>query len=162
MNQKYYIFRHGKAIEDGQEYGDAVLTASLLPESIPVIKRIAEFLKSVHESTNFSSEILRCKQTAEIVTSITGKEFFFDNRLNEYYQESFIDLSNRVKSFLEQYCLSHESPFVICTHGGVISALKHLIIDKKYLLSDLYDYIKPGEILIINPDKSFKVLDFNK
>lgn len=161
MNQTYYIFRHGKAIADGEEYGDKILSASLLPESVPVIKRVAEFLKTVPESKNFSSEILRCKQTAEIVTSIIGKQFTFDRRLNEFYQESFTELSKRVELFLEEVCYSENGPFVICTHGAVISAMKHLILTKTYTLSDLYDYIQPGEMLIIKANKEIEILNFN-
>src|SRR5689334_8674552 len=102
MSQTYYIFRHGRAVRPGEHYGNKILTAPLLSEYKEPVKRLAEFLKSIPQSRNFSSEIVRCRQTAEIITQVTGKEFIFDSRLNEFYHEEFDILVKRAKLFLEE------------------------------------------------------------
>lgn len=160
MQQTYYIFRHGKAVEDNEAYGEKVLTASLLSNSLDPIKRLAEFLKTIPESTNFSSTLLRCRQTAEIVSSITDKKFFFDKRLNEFHNESFDSFTNRVKEFLEEECYPKNGKTLICTHAAVIAAMKHLICFGKFEIQNQLDYIQPGELLIIQ-NKKVKKINFN-
>lgn len=151
MAKTYYIFRHGDthATKTKTPYGDGVLTAPILPESKTYLEKIGFFLKNIPHSYNVSSEILRCRQTVEIVALAADKPFVFDKRLNEYNMETFDDYANRIMSFLsdvEQKAIDH---IVICTHGAGIAALKHLLIRNELVEENLIDFSDPGVLTII-------------
>src|SRR5260221_9100885 len=101
------LFRHGLAKKDLGEYGDQILTASLLPEGKPPIERMAKFLKEVGTDLNFVSPLPRCQQTAEIVQEVTGKAFTIDQRLSEYRaemrDEPFVNFAQRCRSFFDEF-----------------------------------------------------------
>lgn len=159
-NRTLYLFRHALATKSLFGYGDKILTAEILPEGIPPIERMADFLKTVPSDFNVCSEIKRCQQTAAIVTKRAKKEFIFDKRLNEYYKESFGQLRDRVKDFLRDIEVTKHKDILICTHGAVVTAIKNLILKNKFTMFQLYDYPKTGVLLIIN-GKSIKEIDFN-
>jgi broad specificity phosphatase PhoE len=157
----YYIFRHGMAVYPNQSYGSRVLTAELLPEGIPPIQRLARYLIHVPSDYQACSEVLRCRQTAAIVTEATGKSFVIDPRLREYHQETFDELSRRTKAFCEEIQQSGYQNVMICTHGAVIAALKHYLTDGYFDRRHETDYTQTGQLMIISDDKSIEVLDFN-
>lgn len=169
---RFLIFRHGIATHSTAGYGDQVLTAGLLPEAYPVIERLAKHLASIRSQLNFSSEILRCRQTAEIVTKHTGKFFRFDPRLNEYHGETFEQFATRVRSVLEDLVsdaddiarkknLPHGSAtLMICTHGAVIAAIKHFLLEDHFLQKDELDYTTPGQLMDVH-GSDVSLLDFN-
>lgn len=156
---RFFIFRHGLATKNPAGYGDQILTAKLLDEGIPAIERVGLYLKEVPGDFEYSSELPRCRETAEIVTRITGKEFAFDARLNEYNQEPFLQFADRVNDFLEdviekadryrQQRVGTQEPVTIwiCTHGAVIAGLKHLLLEGNFSQEYELDYTQPGEIL---------------
>lgn len=169
---RFLIFRHGIATHSKTGYGDQIMTAGLLPEAYPVIERIAKHLAPIRSQLNFSSEVLRCRQTAEIVTKHAGKFFRFDSRLNEYHLETFEQLTARVRSILEDLItdadyLAEEkalpngsATLMLCTHGAVIAALKHLLLENEFLPKDELDYTMPGQLLEVF-GKTSTVIDFN-
>lgn len=157
----FYIFRHGMAVHPNESYGSRILTAELLPEGIPPIQRLARYLVHVSSDYQVCSEVLRCRQTAAIVTEATGKEFLIDPRLKEYYQESFDDLAERTRSFYEEIQQSGYQNVMICTHGAVIAALKHYLTEGQFTRRHETDYIQTGQLLLIRDDQSTNVLDFN-
>ena len=157
----FYIFRHGMAVHPNEGYGTRVLTAELLPEGIPPIKRLSQYLTLVPSDYQVCSEVLRCRQTAAIVTEATGKAFVIDPRLKEYHQESFDEFAERVKDFADELQQSGHQNVMICTHGAVIAALKHYLIDGSFSRRHETDYTQTGQLLIIHDDKSTEVLDFN-
>ncbi len=157
----FYIFRHGMAVHPNEGYGSRILTAELLPEGIPPIQRLARYLVHAPSDYQVCSEVLRCRQTAAIVTEATGKEFVIDPRLKEYYQESFDDLAERARSFYEEVQQSGYQNVIICTHGAVIAALKHYLTEGNFTRRDETDYIQTGQLLLIHDDQSTEVLDFN-
>lgn len=157
----FYIFRHGLATHSQDGYGDKILTAEILPEGIPAIQRLATYLETITTDYNVSSQLIRCRQTAEIVTAVTGKQFMFDKRLNELLdEESCAQLRQRVSDFAQEIKNSVYESILICTHGAVIAALRHLIVDGRFSGEDLGDFTEPGELLII--DKSqVEIKNFN-
>lgn len=157
-----YIFRHGMAVHPNVGYGDRVLTAELLPEGIPPIQRLGQYLIDVPSDEQFCSEVLRCRQTAAIVTEATGKPFVIDPRLREYHQETFAQLAERTKSFCDDLQRSTYDNVMICTHGSVIAALKHYLTEGRFEPRHETDYIQTGQLLIVNDDQSIEVVDFNK
>jgi broad specificity phosphatase PhoE len=169
----FYIFRHGLATLSTSGYGDQIYSAPLLPEAVPPITHLAEYLKPIPSRLNFSSEILRCHQTADLVTQVTGKTFLFDERLNEYHQETFTEFSSRVTEFLrfvidladDSATNSHDSPrfenILICTHGAVIACLKNLLLKDSFTTDDELDYTMPGELMILQ-NGELQVIDFTE
>jgi broad specificity phosphatase PhoE len=157
----FYIFRHGMAVHPNEGYGSRVLTAELLPEGIPPIQRLARYLIHVVSDYQACSEVLRCRQTAAIVTEATGKTFVIDPRLKEYHQETFDELSGRTKAFCDEIQQSVYQGVMICTHASVIAALKHYLTDGYFDRRHETDFIKTGQLMIIHDDNSIEVLDFN-
>ncbi|MFH1423873.1 MAG: class I tRNA ligase family protein [Candidatus Nealsonbacteria bacterium] len=83
-NNKYFIMRHGEAAMNTKNL------ASCWPEKVhnPLTKKgEAEVLKTAHLLKNIdfiiSSDVLRTKQTAEIVAQKIGAEIIFDERIRE-------------------------------------------------------------------------------
>lgn len=160
----YYIFRHGEtfASKADVDYKDREFTAEILPEAVHVVERLAEYLKEIRTDFNLTSEFLRCRQTAEIVSRITGKEFAPEPLVNEYlknFGESFFQFRARMKKAVEKF-EARKGVYLICTHGAVISALKYLLSTGKYEEADLMDYPRTGTLLIISGADT-KLLDFN-
>ena len=156
-----YIIRHGMAVRPNEGYGSRVLTAELLPEGIPPIERLARYMALVPSDYQACSEVLRCRQTAVIVSNATGKAFVIDPRLREYHQETFDDFAARTKDFADELQQSGYQNITLCTHGAVIAALKHYLIDDSFSKRDETDYTQTGQLLVIHDDKSTEVLDFN-
>lgn len=155
-----YLLRHGLATHSTTGYGDQLITASILPESIPVIKKTAEYLLDKQTDLNYSSEFLRCRQTVEIISMITGKQFLFDKRLNEYNAESFEQFKIRLQSFLEDIKQKQVESLLICTHGAVIAGIKHLMINKKLNEENLLDFPIPGVLTVLNQG-TIQEINFN-
>lgn len=156
-----YIFRHGMAVHPHEGYGNRVLTAELLPEGIPPIRRLAHYLQEVPADYRACSEVLRCRQTAGIVTEITGHPFEIDPRLREYHNERFEELAERTKSFAESLQQRRAANTLVCTHGAVIAALKHYLLEGVFDRSHETDYVQTGQMLVIHDDNTCEVLDFN-
>lgn len=155
----WYLFRHALATENKDGYGDEILSAKILPVGIPPTERMAEYIQRLPKSVNWSSELLRCAQTTNIITKITGRIFVSDARLNEYYNESFEAFRKRIASWLDGMMTLHPSIVLVCTHGAVIAGLKHLIIEGEFLESQSFDYPKCGQLLVVTRKRS-AVLDF--
>jgi broad specificity phosphatase PhoE len=160
QEKSYYVFRHALATKSEKGYGKEIFSAKILPEGVEPIKKIGRYLKKITTDYNVSSEFLRCRQTVEIISHINGKQFSFDARLSEYYLETFDELLQRVKEFLEEIESSTYKAVVICTHGAVIAILKNLIIKGKASESDLLDFPKTGVLIEIKGER-IKEIDCN-
>ncbi|MGH7246386.1 MAG: phosphoglycerate mutase family protein [Candidatus Levyibacteriota bacterium] len=155
-----YIFRHAKSVEDGQEYGEKILTADILPHAKEPIEKMGIYLKTVLIDTAFCSEVKRCRQTANIVSGKTGIQFITDKRINEYYLEQFGDFRKRVQSFFKDLEKMKEETILICTHGAVIAGLTHLLLEGTFENFQLLDFPNPG-VLIKITEKKLEEIDFN-
>lgn len=163
MTKNYYIIRHGETFATKRKsiYGFRIFSAPILDEGIPVIKKMASHLKSIPTDLNVSSPVKRCRQTVGIVSSVTGKEFSYDNRLSEYFIETFGYFRGRIKKFL---LFTESSPYqnvLICTHGAVIAGLTHLILENEFKRSQIMNFPPPGVITQIKNNKMTRI-DFNK
>ncbi len=157
-----YLFRHGMAIPPNERYGSRVLTAELLPEGIAPIRRLGQYLVHVESDYQMCSDVLRCRQTAAIVSAATGKTFVTDPRLTEYYQETFEELAARTQSFCAELTQRGDQNVMICTHGAVIAAIRHFLTDDSFVRSQENDYTQTGQLMLIRNDKSVEVVDFNQ
>lgn len=168
----YYIFRHGETFVTKRgktgyglgvfAYGFKIYSAPILEEGKPALYKMGEFLKGKPMDAGFSSPLLRCKQTADIITEVTGQEFIFDKRLREFFMESFGSLIGRLQSLLKEIDEKNYESVAICTHAGVIAALISMIIYDKKVPSqfDLLHYPMPGVLTIIT-DKNLQEINFN-
>jgi broad specificity phosphatase PhoE len=86
LNNKYFLLRHGEAFSNVNNI------VSSWPEKIknPLtttgrdqIKKVSKKLKSKNIDLIFSSDVLRTKQTSEIVSESLGLKVKFDKRLRE-------------------------------------------------------------------------------
>jgi len=91
LNNKYFLLRHGKNIHQTEKsdifycYPDDNPPCTLIEEGIEEIKKAGEFLKDKKIDFIICSDILRVRQTAEIVIGIIGynQEIRFDQRLRD-------------------------------------------------------------------------------
>lgn len=162
MKSSYYIFRHGETFStrDGIPYGDRQFEAEILPQGVPAIKRLAEHLKATHFDYYYTSELLRCLQTSQVVASALGVEFEKNKLLNEMLEPTFEEFRERVQNFINETEGREHKTYLLCTHGAVISALKHLLVFGKYEKENLLDYPIPGTLMVINSSGS-EIVDFN-
>ena len=163
MSKNYYIFRHGETFATRKKrwYWNKLYSATILEEGKPSVLRLADYLKKIATDYNVSSPFLRCRQTVEIVSTITGKEFEFDARIGEHTFELPWTYENRVLSFTNEMENSDKQNILICTHGVIIQMLmRHFVKDgitlKEHLAAPL-----PGVLTIIK-DGKLKEIDFNK
>jgi broad specificity phosphatase PhoE len=158
------LSRHALATHSLHGYGDQILSAKILPEGIPPIQRMATFLKEIETEQNVVSPVLRCQQTAQIITKETGKIFLTDSRLGEYKgelpSETFAEFKERCKLFWKDIQESAAETFLICSHGAVIAGLRHFCIEADFSEEQQYDYPSTGELWILR-DNKLESFDFN-
>lgn len=163
----YYIFRHGLTYEakTGSDFTqDSIISTPILPEGIPTIEKLAKYLGDIKTDANFSSPLLRCQQTIEVVEKITKMKFELDERLGEFLGlkgETFDSFATRIKNFVDDIQSKNFEFVAICTHGAGIAGLKHWVLERKFEEYQLYDFPKPGVLWIIKEDKTIESIDFN-
>lgn len=165
MGKNYYVFRHGEThvtkTKGRYGYGHKVYSATILEEGKPSVTRLANHLKKIETDYNVSSPFLRCRQTAEIVNQITGKEFVFDKRLGEIVFVPPWFFRRRVLSFISEMESSSHENILICTHAAVITVLlNHLTTDGPTSKEKLRAP-NPGVLSVIR-DGKLEEIDFNE
>lgn len=150
QNKTLYLVRHGLSTLSKRGYGRRKLTAGLLPQGAAAIEKIASYLKDTPFSYNVSSDLPRCRQTAGIITNITGKPFVYDKRLTEFYHESFTDFKARIADFLEYISTVPEEYIIICSHAAVIAGITDLTIKGSFTYKKNYDDPLEGELVVLD------------
>lgn len=158
--QKIILMRHGLATYSTTGYGDKIFSATILPESIPSIEKTAEYVKKIPTDYNVSSEFLRCRQTVQIVSAMTKKQFVFDKRINEFNEETFSNFKERLQNFLDELLQKNVKNILICTHGAVIAGLKQLVLTNNFQEEQLLDFPIPGVLTILENDQ-IQEINFN-
>lgn len=147
----WYLFRHGQTLftKFSIPYGPFVKSASILPEGRIQARTIGEELKNKNISAFFASPYKRCRQTADIVSSITKSPFEFDDRLREQEilngKESFSEFSGRINAFISDTKAKGHKSVAVCSHGWPLAILATLIKKGTASEADLHVYPKPGE-----------------
>ncbi len=158
-----YLFRHAQTFESKNsiDYGADNFNTPILYEGREPIEKMGEYLKNIPSDFNISSPFLRCKQTVEIITEKTGKEFDFDNKLGEFIDIPYVQFKLRIANFLEEMKSKNYKTILICTHGAVMSVLLHLLLDRIPEKSiPVSEYVKTG-VLIKVENQMVEKLDFN-
>lgn len=159
LHTTFYIFRHGDTYHTKNKlpYEDMAISAPVIPEANKYLKKIGEYLNKKNIEYAVTSAFLRCMQSAETVGEQMRIKFFVNNRLNEYDPvylpgESEENFKKRVDSFLSELIKKNFNSVAICTHGAVISLIKHRLINKTLDWNKL-DFPPPGVLLIISKGK---------
>lgn len=166
----FYIFRHGDTIETdnplvgffGHKESDS-RSINILPKATPALARIGEYLKNIPTDANFSSPYPRCLDSAKIVESVSAKKFVADERIRELEKngENFNEFTSRIKDFLKEIAEKKYSFVLICTHGAVIAAIKHFETGRRFFPFQVFDYPRPGNLVIIKEEKVSQI-NFNR
>lgn len=165
-----YIFRHALATHSKHGYGDDVFSARILPEGIKPIRKMGEYLKNVQTDGNFTSEFIRCRETADIITEISGKVFTPDARLNEFQPffdpnpnlvEPFDSFKKRLTSFYTELVQKNYSSVLVCTHGSVLSGLRWLAQKGDVIENNLRWFPKTGVLVKVDKE-TIEEMDFNQ
>jgi len=160
VSKTFLILRHGLATHNVDGYGEKILTATVLPEGIPPIKRMGAYLKTQKTDIHIVSEFIRCQKTAKIITGITGEKFTTDKRVNEFYEETFTNFKQRIIQFLDDIQTQKGETILICTHGAVIAGIKSILLTDSFTEDNLLDFPKTGVLTIIQ-NNLVRELDFN-
>jgi len=86
MRNQYYILRHGKSLRNIQRIASCwpeKIKHPLIPKGERQIKKVVKELKNKKIDLIFNSDLLRTKQTAEIVGNAIGVKPKIDKRLRE-------------------------------------------------------------------------------
>jgi broad specificity phosphatase PhoE len=164
MAKTYYIFRHGLtyAVKTGTAYGMGLFTAPIIDEAKPALERMGKFLKDKPTDFNISSPLTRCRQTVEIISKMSGKEFVFDRRITEFFLETGWLVRRRVGRLLKEIDKKGYEKVAICTHGAIISTLINALTpregqEREY---DVFRYPDPG-VLVVIEDGKVEEINFN-
>lgn len=167
--QTFYLFRHGETFVTKKQnlwyypkflpttafsYGTKIFSASILEEGKPVIRKLGNFLKDIRTDFNASSQFRRCRQTVQLITEESGKEFVFDKRLNELVFETPWHFRRRIINFTNELESKEYKSVAICTHAAVLALIAGILTKK------LIGFPKPGIMLVIK-DKKITAIDFN-
>jgi broad specificity phosphatase PhoE len=160
----YYIFRHAQTYFSKLDiqYNEHIETAEILPEGIPVIKRLAAYLKDIKTDKNFTSPYLRCRQTVDIISKEIGWKFDVDQRLHDHnrYIEPVSGMVGRIHNFFKEVEQKNYQNIAVCTHGYPISTLIQLATKGFVSEKELDSYPKTGVLSIIK-NKKIETVDFN-
>ena len=85
-NNNYYVLRHGHSLRNQKKIAccwPEKIKCPLTKKGVGEVKKAAKELKKKKIDLIFSSDLLRTKQTAEIVAKETGAEIKFDKNIRE-------------------------------------------------------------------------------
>ena len=158
----YYIFRHGETFvtKKGGWYWHRLYSAPILEQGKPVITKMAHYLKDIESDYNVRSPFLRCQQTAEIVTDITGKIFEVDRRIREWDFEIPYYFKRRVLNFITEMEKSDKQVILVCTHALVLQVMIQYLTLGNVNMGKLLAAPLPGVLTIIK-EKKAEQIDFN-
>lgn len=162
MVKTFYLFRHGTTFGSKYRtgYGWKIYSANILPEARPPLVKMGTYLKKIPTDYNVSSAVKRCRQTCEIISEASGKEFVFDPRLNEFFLETFGHLQRRIASLLEELNTKNYQSVLMCTHGAVLEVLIAQITKSRFKVSRLFQLPDPGTLLVLK-NGNFQQINFN-
>ncbi len=157
---KYFILRHGRAKSNKNGFVSSwpeKVENPLTREGKKQIEKIVPKLKQEKIDLIFSSDILRCKETARIIAKRLGFKINFDKRLREidfgifngksieawrgYFKnraekfrkrapdaENYRDIKKRIASFIKEVDKKFKNKnILIVSHGDVLIILQGLV-----------------------------------
>ena len=143
---KYFVMRHGESetqVKRIIDLGKKQYHLTTIGKDM-VLRQAKKLLKEKIDLI-FSSDVLRCKETAEIVSKVLGKKVIFDQRLREISLPSFEGLP--IKAYHEAFP-TYESRFEKRPENG--ESLRDVRARVWSFLSDLEKKYENKNILIIS------------
>jgi len=156
MNNKYFLLRHGEALSNKKRMISCWPEKSRFPltrKGIKQIKVVSEKLKKEKIDLIFASDILRTRQTAEIVGKKLGIKLKIDKRLREYNVGIF---NGDLIKYLEEFFTNEYERFEIRPPGGeTYTEIKKRMYN---FLKDIDKKYSGKTILIISHEGPFTML----
>jgi isoleucyl-tRNA synthetase len=110
-NNNYFFFRHGHSLRQVKNLASSWPEKAKFPltkEGKAEVLKQAKKLKKEKISLIFSSDLLRTKETAEIISKETGAKIIFDKRLREVNVGIF---NNKDAKLVWQYLSKEKNPY---------------------------------------------------
>lgn len=152
LNNTYFILRHGEAKSNKERFVSCwpeKIYNPLTPRGIKKIKELIPILKKEKIDLIFSSDLLRTKQTAEIIAKQLKLKVNFDKRIREHNfgifnrkpedewidffvkidrfkdrppgGENWMDIKKRVSNFVKEINKKYRNKeILVITHGDVL------------------------------------------
>lgn len=156
LHNTYFLLRHGQAISNVKKIISCwpeTFDNPLTKEGVKQVKEAASILRNKHIDLIFTSDILRAKQTAQIVAKELNIELKFDTRLREYNVGAFNGVL--ISDFAKEYP-DLELRFTKKPSGGEDYGQ---IRDRMYgFLKDVDGRYKEKNILIVSHQVSLALL----
>lgn len=172
LRNTYYLIRHGQALSNIDGFYSSwpeKINNPLTPKGRKDAEAAGEALKDKNISYIFSSDLLRTKQTAEIIAQKLNLEVTFDIRLREldfgifngkpaeyfdhYFKEetdrleravpegeTYLQVRERVLSFIEEIDKNYKGNMLIVSHECPIWILKAVVKEVS-----MEDFVKKTE-----------------
>jgi len=152
----YFLLRHGEAISNRDSFVSCWPEKTYNPltqKGINEVKHIAQRLKKEKIDLIFSSDVLRAKQSAEIIAKKLGLKINFDKKLREskfgkfndksakewkaflntirsrppkksHKEENYLDVRKRIEEFIKKIDKRYKNKkILIISHGAVVFSL---------------------------------------
>lgn len=178
LNNKYYILRHGEAVSNIKGFVSSWPEKSdnpLTENGVEQAKQAAQNILSENIDLIFSSDVLRAKQTAEIIAEQLKKDVNSDKRLREIdfgifnskpiadfighfasekerikekapQGESYEDILERIESFLEDMEKTYSNKkILIVSHQAPLFILEGLLLG--YSLEESINFFTDEKLL---------------
>ncbi len=157
MKNKYFLLRHGESLSNVKEVISSWPEQGHFPltsKGEKDIKKAAQELKDKDIDFIFSSDLLRTKQTAEIVSKETGIEVNYDKRLREY---SVGELNGKPLDEWRKVFKEGDSKFEVAPPGGeTYQDVKERVAD---LLYEKENKFSSKNILIISHQNPLTLIE---
>lgn len=162
---KLYLVRHA-TYDNPRNIMPGRLPVSLSAKGIEEAKKLSNYFADKNIDRIFSSAVLRCKQTSEIISD-NNIPIEFDKRLLETFSafqgywkvdweqfwthrhelggESHSDIYKRVGDFIESTKWEDGKNYIICSHGDPLYFLKQYLNNENHLPEIEHGFITPTD-----------------
>lgn len=160
-----YLVRHGQTDWNLEKKTQGHTDISLNENGKEQAKLVSKVIKNYKIDKIYSSDLLRAKETAEIINENFGLDIILDNRLREINYgdlegvprptltqdvwdvfnnnpeelnaEPITKVFNRIKSFFDE--LDYNKNIIIVTHGGALRTIMYYINNRDSFDKKIYD-----------------------
>ncbi|MBP3920996.1 MAG: histidine phosphatase family protein [Bacilli bacterium] len=160
-----YLIRHGQTDWNLEKKTQGHTDIPLNQKGKEQARLVSRVISNYKIDKIYSSDLLRAKQTAEIINENFGLDIILDNRLREINYgnlegvprptlspdvwdtfnnkpeklnaEPIVNVFNRIKSFFDE--LDYNENIVIVTHGGALRTIMYYINNKDNFDKKIYD-----------------------
>ncbi|MFT4250170.1 MAG: histidine phosphatase family protein [Candidatus Woesearchaeota archaeon] len=168
---KIYFVRHAQTTANKQQRIEGHTHSSITEEGRKQANEAANKLQNTQFEATYSSDLTRCKETAEIILTKHNNKLLLDKRIRgrnygKYeakpvgsidWSEEGITFENeenytqRILAFIEEIQKKHTKNVLVVTHGGVIRRTLHYFCE--HTKEEAMDKnIENGSVLIVDID----------